>query len=101
MTTPNPDIFLSKNEQDAIRKRLDQAGTISEYFSKAAEYLEEGKAGWSDALLKAAPWLTAVAPHAGAVAGAVGIAAKLFNKWTATKKPYALGAIACNLVLIG
>jgi hypothetical protein len=46
MTTPNADIFLTKTEQDAIRKRLDQAGTISEYFSKAPEYLEEGKAGW-------------------------------------------------------
>ncbi len=97
MTILNPDIFLSKREQDAIRKGLGHAGTISEYFSKAAEYLEEGKAGWSDALLKAAPWLTVVAPKAGAVAGAVGIAAKLFDKWTAPKKPYELGAIACTL----
>ena len=43
MSYPNRDVFLSKNEQENIRKMLGPAKTVSEYLGKAAKYLKEGK----------------------------------------------------------
>jgi dsDNA-binding SOS-regulon protein len=62
---PNRDVFLSKNEQENIRKMLGPAKTVSEYLGKAAKYLKDGK-GLAKSLAESAPWLKDVAEAAGA-----------------------------------
>ena len=64
MSYPNRDVFLSKNEQENIRKMLGPAKTVSEYLGKAAKYLKEGK-GLAKSLAESAPWLKDVAEAAG------------------------------------
>jgi dsDNA-binding SOS-regulon protein len=92
----NRDVFLSKNEQENIRKMLGPAKTISEYLSKAAKYLKEGK-GLAKSLAESAPWLKDVAEAAGAATPIVGFAVKLAEKWLEQTHPYELGAVACTL----
>src|SRR5215510_8732016 len=93
---PNRDVFLSKNEQENIRKMLAPASTVSEYLGKAAKYLKEGK-GLAKSLAESAPWLKDVAEAAGAATPIVGVAVKLAEKWLEQTDPYELGAVACTL----
>jgi hypothetical protein len=96
---PNRDIFLSKNEQENIRKMLGPVKTVSEYLGRAAKYLKEGK-DLAKSLAESAPWLKDVAEVAGAAGAAtpiVGAAVKLAEKWLEQTHPYELGAVACTL----
>jgi len=93
---PNRDIFLSKNEQENIRKMLGPVKTVSEYLGKAAKYLKEGK-DLAKSLVESAPWLKDVAEAAGAATPIVGVAVKLAEKWLEQTHPYELGAVACTL----
>jgi hypothetical protein len=68
---PNRDVFLSKNEQENIRKMLGPVKTVNEYLGKAAKYLKEGK-DLAKSLAESAPWLKDVA-------GAVGAATPIFG----------------------
>jgi pentapeptide repeat protein len=97
MSYPNRDVFLSKNEQENIRKMLGPAKTVSEYLGKAAKYLKEGK-GLAKSLAESAPWLKDVAEAAGAATPIIGFAMKLAEKWLEQTHPYELGAVACTLV---
>src|SRR5262245_3042256 len=92
----NRDVFLSKNEQENIRKMLGPVKTVSEYLGKAAKYLKEGK-GLAKSLAESAPWLKDLAEAAGAAAPVVGVAIKLAEKWLEQTHPYELGAVACTL----
>jgi len=96
MSYPNRDVFLSKNEQENIRKMLGPAKTVSEYVGKAAKYLKEGK-GLAKSLAESAPWLKDVAEAAGAATPIIGFAVKLAEKWLEQTHPYELGAVACTL----
>ena len=96
MSYPNRDVFLSKNEQENIRKMLGPAKTVSEYLGKAAKYLKEGK-GLAKSLAESAPWLKDVAEAAGAATPIIGFAVKLAEKWLEQTHPYELGAVACTL----
>jgi dsDNA-binding SOS-regulon protein len=96
MSYPNRDVFLSKNEQENIRKMLGPAKTVSEYLGKAAKYLKEGK-GLAKSLAESAPWLKDVAEAAGAATPVIGFAMKLAEKWLEQTHPYELGAVACTL----
>jgi dsDNA-binding SOS-regulon protein len=96
MSYPNRDVFLSKNEQENIRKMLGPAKTVSEYLGKAAKYLKEGK-GLAKSLAESAPWLKDVAEAAGAATPIIGFAMKLAEKWLEQTHPYELGAVACTL----
>ncbi|HEY8460743.1 MAG TPA: hypothetical protein VIM99_10205, partial [Blastocatellia bacterium] len=96
MSYPNRDIFLSKNEQENIRKMLGPVKTVSDYASKAAKYLKEGK-GLAKSLAESAPWLKDAAEAAGAVVPIIGVAVKLAEKWLEQTHPYELGAVACTL----
>lgn len=96
MSYPNRDVFLSKNEQENIRKMLGPAKTVSEYLGKAAKYLKEGK-GLAKSLAESAPWLKEVAEAAGAATPVIGVAMKLAEKWLEQTHPYELGAVACTL----
>jgi hypothetical protein len=69
---PNRGVFLSKNEQENIRKMLGPAMTISEYLGKAAKYFKEGK-GLAKSLAESAPWLKDVADAAGAATPIIGV----------------------------
>jgi dsDNA-binding SOS-regulon protein len=60
---PNRDVFLSKNEQENIRKMLGPVKTVSEYLGKAAKYLKEGK-DLAKSLVESAPWLKDMAEAA-------------------------------------
>jgi hypothetical protein len=93
---PNRDVFLSKNEQENIRKMLGPVKTVSEYLGKAAKYLKEGK-DLAKSLAESAPWLKDVAEAAGAATPVVGVALKLAEKWLEQTHPYELGAVACTL----
>jgi uncharacterized protein YjbI with pentapeptide repeats len=93
---PNRDVFLSKNEQENIRKMLGPVKTVSEYLGKAAKYLKEGK-DLAKSLVESAPWLKDVAEAAGAATPVVGVAVKLAEKWLEQTHPYELGAVACTL----
>jgi dsDNA-binding SOS-regulon protein len=97
MSYPNRDVFLSKNEQENIRKMLGPAKTVSEYLGKAAKYLKEGK-GLAKSLAESAPWLKDVAEAAGAATPIIGFAMKLAEKWLEQTHPYELGGVACTLV---
>jgi hypothetical protein len=92
----NRDVFLSKNEQEKIRKMLGPVKTVSEYLDKAARYLKEGK-GLAKSLAESAPWLKDVAEAAGAATPVVGVALKLAEKWLEKTHPYELGAVVCTL----
>lgn len=96
MSYPNRDIFLIKNEQENIRKMLGPVKTVSEYVSKAAKYLKEGK-DLAKSLTESASWLKDVAEAAGAATPIVGAAVKLAEKWLEQTHPYELGAVACTL----
>lgn len=93
---PNRDIFLSKNEQENIRKMLGPVKTVSEYLGKAAKYLKEGKS-LAKSLAESAPWLKDVAEAVGAATPIIGAAVKLAEKWLEQTHPYELGAVACTL----
>jgi hypothetical protein len=93
---PNRDIFLSRNEQENIRKMLGPVKTVSEYAGKAAKYLKEGK-DLAKSLTESASWLKDVAEAAGAATPIVGAAMKLAEKWLEQTHPYELGAVACTL----
>jgi hypothetical protein len=93
---PNRDVFLSKNEQETIRKMLGPVKTVSEYLGKAAKYLKEGK-DLAKSLVESAPWIKDVAEAAGAATPIVGVAVKLAEKWLEQTHPYELGAVACTL----
>jgi len=93
---PNRDVFLSKNEQENIRKMLGPVKTVSEYLGKAAKYLKEGK-DLAKSLVESAPWIKDVAEAAGAATPIVGVAVKLAEKWLEQTHPYELGAVACTL----
>jgi hypothetical protein len=93
---PNRDVFLSKNEQENIRKMLGPVKTVSEYLGKAAKYIKEGK-GLAKSLAESAPWLKDVAEAAGAATPIIGVAVKLTEKWLEQTHPYELGAVACTL----
>ncbi|MGH9753699.1 MAG: pentapeptide repeat-containing protein [Blastocatellia bacterium] len=96
MSYPNRDIFLSKNEQENIRKMLGPVKTVSEYLGKAAKYLKEGK-GLAKSLAESAPWLKDVAEATAAATPIIGVAVKLAEKWLERTHPYELGAVACTL----
>lgn len=96
MSYPNRDVFLSKNEQENIRKMLGPVKTISEYLGKAAKYLKEGK-DLAKSLAESAPWLKEVAGAVGAATPIIGVAVKLAEKWLEQTHPYELGAVACTL----
>jgi len=93
---PNRDVFLSKNEQENIRKMLGPVKTVSEYLGKAAKYLKEGK-DLAKSLVESAPWLKDVAEAAGVATPVIGVAVKLAEKWLEQTHPYELGAVACTL----
>jgi hypothetical protein len=93
---PNRDVFLSKNEQENIRKMLGPVKTVSEYLGKAAKYLKEGK-DLAKSLAESAPWLKDVAEAAGATTPIVNFAVKLAEKWLEQTHPYELGAVVCTL----
>jgi hypothetical protein len=93
---PNRDVFLSKNEQENIRKMLGPVKTVSEYLGKASKYLKEGK-DLAKSLIESAPWIKDMAEAAGAATPIVGVAVKLAEKWLEQTHPYELGAVACTL----
>ena len=92
----NRDIFLSKSEQENIRKMLGPVKNISEYLANAAKFLKEGK-DLATSLNESAPWLKDVAEAVGAATPIIDAAVKLAEKWLQQTHPYELGAVACTL----
>ncbi|MEP7337136.1 MAG: hypothetical protein ABI977_05280, partial [Acidobacteriota bacterium] len=98
MSYPNRDVFLTRTEQERIRKLLDEkkVKTVTDFLSQAVKQIKDGK-GWAESIAAAAPWLTDAAEIVGAGLPFVGAAAKLVSKWLEQTHPFELGAVACTL----
>ncbi len=98
MASSGTDIFLSKSEQENVRKLLSHTGTVTDYLSKAADYVKDGK-GWAEALTAAAPRLKDVAESASDAFPVVKFVVSLGAKWLPqATHPTELGAVACTIV---
>jgi hypothetical protein len=98
MASSSTDIYLSKAEQERVRKLLEHTGTVTDYLSKAADYVKDGK-GMAEALTAAAPWLKDVAEAAGESFPAIKFVLKLGEKWLPkATHPTEVGAVACTIV---